>query len=336
MKVFSLLVALGLTLTVAPAQTPNEQIEQARVILEGAQRELDANVAAIGSNFGLAATIKTRLLSHKARLNAGGDPETALHVAELDAALVDQLATQSYVTLGAIHSASPALLPAIGAQKRPYLLAVYVPASGAKGAPLIVFLHGKGQSEADVIANPLVRSLADATGAVVIAPFAGGDDMLADANIADLYEALAAIEDGMRIDRRRVFLVGNSLGGFAAFKAIAIAPERWSSLLVIEGAVAQPDSEAVAVHVRGKPIYLVAGGNDQSVSPIYIRQLAAWLRSNGALVTYYEQPDGTHSLGSVAPMARKAWHDMLAGIRPTSAIQELTPAVPAPRSSKPP
>ena len=103
----------------------------------------------------------------------------------------------------------------------------------------------------------------------------------------------------------------------AAFKLLATHPESWTAALVIEGAVAQKDSDAVAGRVRGKAIYLVAGSNDQSITAAYMRQLAEWLRRNGALVTYYEQPDGTHSLASVAPFVTKAWRDMLAGNRPT-------------------
>jgi predicted esterase len=336
MRVFSLIAALTLTVGVAIAATPNEQIEQARVVLDDAQHQLDANAAAIDGRWGMSAMLKTRLLAARAQLNAGDDPEAILHLAELDAALIDQLANQTYVTLGAIRGASPALLPAIGPQKRPYVLAVYVPpAAAAKSAPLIFFLHGKGQNEADVIATPLVRSLADSTGSIVVAPYAGGDDMLSDANIADLYQALDEVENSMHVDRRRVYLAGDSLGGFAAFKALAKSPDRWTATLVIEGAVAETDSEAVAGRVRGKSIYLVAGGNDQSVAAVYVRQLASWLRTHGAVVTYYEQPDANHTLQSVAPAASKAWQDMLAGIRPTSATQDAPPVLPAPRPSQP-
>ncbi|HME82891.1 MAG TPA: hypothetical protein VKF82_12575 [Candidatus Eremiobacteraceae bacterium] len=329
MKMFSVLAAIAITFNVALAPAPSDQLSQARALLEGAQRELAANAAAIDRLSGLTAVLHARLAAHLAQLQTSDDPEATLQLAQLDRALVDQLAQQTYPALDTIHGASAALVPAIGVKKLAYPLALYVPATaGDKPATLIIYLHGKGQSEADVIASPLVRSLADATGSVVIAPYAGGDDMLADATIADLYQTLGAIETSLRVDRRRVYLAGNSLGGFAAFKALAAAPDRWSSLLVIEGAVAQTDSDAVAQHVRGKPVYLVGGSEDGSITSAYLRQLAAWLSSHGALVTYYEQPGGTHSLASVAPMASKAWRDMLAGVASSGTIQEVIPPGP--------
>ena len=153
--------------------------------------------------------------------------------------------------------------------------------------------------------------------------------MLVDSSVNELYQGLGATLNAFNVDKRRVFLAGNSLGGFAAFKALARRPETWNAALIIEAAVAQSDSDAVASHVRGKPIYLVAGSDDESIKAAYARQLADWLRRNGALVTYYEQPGGTHSLASVAPLVTKAWRDMLAGNRPTGAavdnVSEPTP-----------
>jgi predicted esterase len=230
------------------------------------------------------------------------------------------------------------VLPAIGDKRRAYPLAVYVPASAppAKGDPrVIIYLHGKGESEADVIASPYVRSWADATGSVVIAPYAGSSDMLNDATIADLIDVVSAGADSLHVDRRHLYLAGNSLGGFAAFKMLAAEPDHWAAMLVIEGAVAQTDSDSVAAHVQGKPIYLVAGANDPSISPAYIRQLGAWLRTHGALVTYYEQPDGTHSLASVAPIAGKAWRDMVTGVVPASTSTETIPAGETPPPKRP-
>ncbi|MBV8281645.1 MAG: prolyl oligopeptidase family serine peptidase, partial [Candidatus Eremiobacteraeota bacterium] len=156
-----------------------------------------------------------------------------------------------------------------------------------------------------------------------------------DATIADLIRVSNAAADAMPVDRRHVYVAGNSLGGFAAFKLLAAQPDRWAGVLVIEGAVAQSDSDAVAAHVHGKPIYLVAGANDPSISPAYVRQLGTWLGTHGALVTYYEQPNGTHSLASVAPMAGRAWHDMLAGVVPASASMETIPSGETPPPKRP-
>ncbi|MBV8171309.1 MAG: hypothetical protein JO219_05185 [Candidatus Eremiobacteraeota bacterium] len=337
MRVLGLLALLVLTLSAARADVPDTRTEQARSLLENAQRELSANAAEIDQRSGLTQVLTARLRAHLSQVATTASPDEMLLLAQLDAGLVDQLATQTYVSLSAVRGASAGLLPAIGPKKLAHALAIYVPTSVIVHGmtPLIIYLHGKGQSEADVIASPLVRSWADAGGAVVVAPYSSDEDMLSDASIGELYQALGAIEDAMHADRRHTFLAGNSLGGFAAFRTLAEGPERWRAGLVIEGAVAQGDSDFVAAHVHGKALYLVAGSNDASVSAAYMRQLASWLRSNGALVTYYEQPDGTHSLQSVAPMASKAWHDMLAGVVPTGTTNEVLPQGPTPPATRP-
>ncbi|MBV8282882.1 MAG: hypothetical protein JO347_12590 [Candidatus Eremiobacteraeota bacterium] len=338
MRVLGFLVALILIVGVARADVAPSPLEQAQALTENAIREFDANAAAIDQRTGLGAELKTRLQTHHSQLGAYTDPETALRLAQLDAQLVDQLAKQSYVNLGAVHGAAAAVLPSIGSKKRAYPIALYVPSSAAPAKadpPLIIYLHGKGESEADVIASPIVRAWADLSGAVVLAPYASTSDMLSDGTIADLISVASAGADAMPVDRRHIYVAGNSLGGFAAFKLLAAQPDHWAGVLVIEGAVAQDDSDSVAAHVHGKPIYLVAGANDASISAAYLRQLGAWLGTHGALVTYYEQPNGTHSLASVAPMAGKAWHDMLAGVVPASATVETVPSGQTPQPNRP-
>jgi predicted peptidase len=333
MKIFSIASILVLVLWTGGLAAGQDQIAQSQALMKNAGRELDANAAVIDQRSGLVTVLHARLINHLAQAAAGGDPTQVWQLAQLDASLIDQLVTQNYAPLASARGLAAVVLPNIGATKRAYPLAVYVPASYApsKPAPLIIYLHGKGESEADVATSALIETLADASGALIVAPYAGGDDMLTDANISDLYQVLAATESAFAVDKRRVYLAGHSLGGFAAFKALANHPESWTAALVIEGAVAQSDSDIVAVRVKGKPIYLVAGSNDENIKAAYMRQLAEWLRKNGAIVTYYEQPDGTHSLTSVAPFVSKAWRDMLAGNRPTATSgDDVTAPTPVP------
>jgi predicted esterase len=332
MKIFSIAFFLVLGLVTGGLAAGEDQVTQSQALMKNAGRELDANAAVIDQRSGLVTVLHARVLAHLALAAAGGDPTQIARLAQLDASLIDQLATQNYAPMANARGLAAVVLPNIGATKRAYPAAVYVPGSYApnKPAPLIIYLHGKGESEADVAASPLIETLADGAGALIVAPYAGGDDMLTDANVGELYQVLAATESAFAVDKRRVYLVGHSLGGFAAFKALANHPESWTAILVIEGAVAQSDSDAVAGRVRNKPIYLVAGSNDESVKATYMRQLAEWLRRNGALVTYYEQPDGTHSLASVAPFVSKAWRDMLAGNRPTGAADDVSAPTPVP------
>jgi poly(3-hydroxybutyrate) depolymerase len=273
--------------------------------------------------------VASRIQKHLAALGGGGDPDELLVLAQLDASLADQVASKNFVALTAVRGIAEPILPALGLNGAAAPVAMFVPPgyTPEKPASLILYLYGRGQTEEDVIASSVIRSLATATGSIVIAPALGADDMLSDDRIGQLYRVLAESKAALSVDARRIFIAGNSVGGFAAFRALGKNPGSWAGTLVVQGAVAEADSDSVARHVSGKLIYLVGGADDQVIKPSYLRQLATWLRQHGALVAYYEQAGGTHTLASVASSFSRAWHDMLAGVRPSAADAVL--AVPA-------
>jgi len=293
---------------------------QARALLENAQRRLVASAPNIQQGAGLGAAIESRIHAHLAALDGNGDPEELLLVAQLDASLAEQFASKSYVSLSTVRGPADVILPAVGPNGEAAPVAAFVPSSYApeKPASLILYLYGKGQTEEDVIASPVIRSLAAATGSIVVAP-ALGDDVISEDRTAQLYRVLTQAKSALNVDPRRVFIAGNSVGGFAAFRVLGKNPASWAGTLVVQGAVAEADSNAIASHVDGKLIYLVGGSDDPVIRPAYLRQLAAWLHQHGALVTYYEEPGGTHAFATVIPSFSRAWRDMLAGARPAAA-----------------
>ena len=236
--------------------------------------------------------------------------------AQLDESLVDQSVRGAYLQPKDVRGAA-ALMIRASYDKSLQPLALYVPSSydASRQAPLIIMLHGQGQTESNLLATPYLRTLADQTGAIFAAPFARGDRPDDSARASDVYDMLDLLQRAFNVDRRRVYLAGVSNGGFDIFLIAPQHPERWSALLAIAGTITNDDKQSVVRAMAGKRIFLVIGANDQRIKAEYVRGAAAYLLANGVESRYYEQPNGVHSLQSLQPAVEHAWRDMLSGVR---------------------
>ncbi len=243
----------------------------------------------------------------------------AVTIARLDSSLIDQLATGKPHAVDAIHSLDDVPIPSVvDRSMQPW--ALYIPPSyrSVTPAPLVVFLHGATQSEATVIASPWIRKEADATGAIIIAPYARGDSQYADPAPLEVYQSVGIAEHAFNIDKKRVYLAGHSMGGFGVFVVAPLHPEMWAALLCASGSLTEDNKTLAARHLAGKRVYVVDGALDTTVPPAYPKRTVSWLRAAGAIVGYYEQPDGGHPIGTIYPAFSKAWRDMLNGVMPSA------------------
>ena len=215
--------------------------------------------------------------------------------------------------------------------------ALYVPASYRPGtrAPLAVALHGNPQTESELLGQPYLRRLAERTGTVIVAPFARGIYDYAEPSGTDVYDALAAVQQALSIDRGRIYLVGYSMGGFSVFKIGPRGGSRWRGVLCISGAILNSTVRAVSFAWSDMPLYVVNGARDDQIPPVYGAQTATFLAGLGLPVTFYQQPDGTHALRTLMPALQRAWDDMHAGaVRPETVPRGR--AVGVPQAAPPP
>ena len=98
------------------------------------------------------------------------------------------------------------------------LVAVYVPPLRPARAPLAIVLHGNPQTEAELLAPPWLRRLADRTGTILVAPYGRGIYDYAEPAATDVYDLLTAVQEALPVDRGRTYLAGYSMGGFSVFK----------------------------------------------------------------------------------------------------------------------
>ena len=216
----------------------------------------------------------------------------------------------------------------------PFLLSLppFATCRGNASVPLVLFLHGAGESGSDawgllpgydhvarawlasapqpvrttppglaVDDSPLVRGFA------VLAPVTDrGWDLTAShrAVLALLDEVLARYAC---VDPRRVVLTGISMGGAGTFSLGAAAAARFAGVSPICGYV-NDDAAAVVSALRGKPVYVAHGTNDVVIPESESRRVVDGLRaaagSDAALVVYE-----SFVAGAPAGGARMVGHD---------------------------
>ena len=181
-----------------------------------------------------------------------------------------------------------------------------------KPGPLVVLVHGATQPETDVIARAFFRDLADASGAVILAP--GGEDRDADAMLRSLDASERALAAAVPTDVRRRYAGGFSNGVFCAYHAVAVQGRPYAGFLGIAGFMLRDDVRAVGLRLNGEGAYLVIGAEDRVIGTAVVRSNVRVLRSEHVYARYYEVPRAPHALRPLYATIAKAWNDMLAGV----------------------
>jgi len=199
---------------------------------------------------------------------------------------------------------------------RPYY--VYLPAEWSAGRswPVIVYLHGMGESGDDGVSptqvglGPVVWRSKGAFPAIVVFPQAPrrsywGMPRNNEAVLAALDEVLASYHG----DPSRVYLTGSSLGGYGTWFLGSLHPERFAALVPICGGVRgrapSPDAPMAGIaddqraaeaarRIGRTPVWIFHGALDPRVPVGSSRELYQALKAAGGDVRYTEYPDVGH------------------------------------------
>jgi dipeptidyl aminopeptidase/acylaminoacyl peptidase len=174
---------------------------------------------------------------------------------------------------------------------------------------MVMFLHGNPQSETSLIAPPFISALADRTGTIVIAPYARGAANFRQTP-GDVYDAFDAVSRAFTIDARKRFLIGYSMGGFAAYEIAPMHPRDWTAVMSIAGGLLDHDTHPILWSMNQTPFYVLAGTADRTVPTQYSTTTAAFLKASDVPVSFYLQQSGTHSMITLLPALSQAWDDM--------------------------
>jgi predicted esterase len=234
-------------------------------------------------------------------------------IVRLDLSLATELLQQSYHPLAEIRGLDETFVQS-SADGTMQPVAVYVPKGYVPGhpTPLVVFLHGRGETETELLAPSFVQTLAERSGTIVVAPYGRAYFDYAGSE-SDVYDALEAAKSAFTIDVRKRFLAGFSMGGFAVYRIAPMKPKEWAGVMSISGSLLKPEADRVTGLMHATPFYVVTGELDDTVPCRISTAAAVYLRFNDVPVSYYMQTSGIHRLSSLLPMLTQAWTDMLSG-----------------------
>lgn len=181
---------------------------------------------------------------------------------------------------------------AIDDSEQPFALWVPPAYSSRRRYPLIVALHG---SEADERMIPEEcfglheRCLREEV--LLLSPFGRGDLSWRWMAEADLWDTINWVKARYRIDARRQYLTGLSLGGYATWRLACAYPEQWAAVAPVCGGGEVGDLSAL----KSVPVWCVHGERDPVVPVAESRRLVAALRRHRYRVRYDELADGGHN-----------------------------------------
>lgn len=168
-----------------------------------------------------------------------------------------------------VQTAQPA--PATGGY--PYL--IFMPrgydADKSQKWPLVIFLHGSGERGSDIEAvkrNGPPKIVAQHPGSpfILVSPqleAASDEDRRWD--IAKLDQLLAAVRKTYRVESRRIYLTGLSLGGYATWAWALRRPETFAAIVPVAGL--SEDKNLDPCVLKDMPIWAFHGDQDDVVDP---------------------------------------------------------------------
>lgn len=193
-------------------------------------------------------------------------------------------------------------------------VAFYLPKADKNGKySIVVVLHGRAQTETDVISHGVLRDLADRTHAILIAPWGTGNVLWGKESGGEIAAIVREMERAFPIDSTRVYLAGVGLGGDGVFRVASSHSQTFRAVLSLDGALEPNDAFAAITALRSRDVYLVG----QSLT-------YAVLARNCVSVSYYPVDGGTSGFYQTAAQLQQAWSDMFDGVVRNSNTRECS------------
>ena len=181
--------------------------------------------------------------------------------------------------------------------------------------PLLIYLHGSGGVGDEIRkvrgqAAAVVRGIEkfDKGPCIVVAPQclqrarAGGGWIPADLNIL-----LGHLKETLNVDEKRIYLTGNSMGGYGSWVWGGTNPEHFAAIAPISGGIGPggpkdvtPNVERWAAKLVEVPVFAFAGGKDRLVpSERSQRMIDAIQKAGGKEAQLKVYPDQGHNARQV-------------------------------------
>ena len=187
---------------------------------------------------------------------------------------------------------------------------LYIPKSydNTKEYPLVVALHGLLSNPKQIIKYPNLQRLAEKHHYVIVAPMGYNDrgwygsfggriggsipENLGELSEKDVLNVLALTRAELKIDARRVYLYGHSMGGGGSLHLAAKYPDQFAAVAVVAPAYYKPATTLKAI--AQTPVFIVQGELDLLVRAAVTQRLVKSAKMIGLKVTYLEIAGGSH------------------------------------------
>lgn len=178
---------------------------------------------------------------------------------------------------------------------QPYRLFVPANYDPKKATPLVIALHGMGGDENSMLdgysGGAALRAAAEKHGFLVACP-KGRDtaSMYRGAAETDVLDVLAEVRTDYKVDAKRVYMMGHSMGGYGTWSIAMAHPELFAAL----GPIAGGGDPSGMEKIKAIPHFVVHGDNDKTVPVNQSRVMVEAGRKLGMKIEYVEVPNGNH------------------------------------------
>ena len=166
--------------------------------------------------------------------------------------------------------------------KSPYVVFVPHDYDGSKAVPVILFLHGAGETKgggkmpAEVGIGPAIKKREKTFPFLTVIPQSEKRTWKADSD--DGKRALAILDEvtkSYKTDPKQTYLTGLSMGGFGTWSIAAAHPEKWAAIVPICGG----GNTAAAEKIKGIPAWVFHGDKDTAVPVDLSRKMVEALKT---------------------------------------------------------
>ncbi len=165
-----------------------------------------------------------------------------------------------------------------------------------KPRPLVLFLHGAGESGSDLAkvnkhGLPKVGANGKSFPCILVSPQSPGRGW----NAETLGALLDDVEKNYRVDKDREYLTGLSMGGYGTWALATAQPNRFAAIAPICGG----GNPKEAAKLKAVPIWVFHGAKDPTVPLARSQEMVDALKEAGGDVKFTIYPDALHDSWTV-------------------------------------
>ncbi len=178
-----------------------------------------------------------------------------------------------------------------------YVLFVPHGYKGDKPSPLILFLHGAGERKGgekqpvEVGIGPAIRKREKTFPCLVIIPQAEKTWKADSPDAKRALDILTEVEKEYKVDPKRIYLTGLSMGGAGTWGLALAQPDKWAAIVPICGR----SDPAQANKIKDIPCWCFCGDADRAATVEASRKMTEAIKKAGGQAKYTEYPGVGHN-----------------------------------------